>query len=140
MFSWLAAGCLLLGAAVFTALLLKRPIATTQARDGLAQSAEDALHGLAAGNDFSGVIVKCYLRMSGVIRAERNIQRSRQMTAREFQDALTQQGLPPGPVNGLTVLFEKARYGAEQISQSDVNTGREYLRQVIQHCRAGRQG
>jgi uncharacterized protein DUF4129 len=139
-FSWLAAGCLLLGAAGCTALLLKRPTGTAQAREGLAQSAEDALRDIAAGKDFSGVIVECYLRMSGVIHAERNIQRSREITAREFQDALEQQGLPPGPVHGLTVLFERARYGDEQMSQVDVDASQGYLRQVIQHCRAGRQG
>lgn len=139
-FGWLAAGCLLLGAATLAALLLKRPASRTQARDALAQSAEDALRDLAAGRDFASVIVECYQRMNAIIRAERDLQRSREMTAREFQEALTQHGLPPGPVHGLTLLFERARYGAEQMSEADVDASRECLRQVVQHCRAARPG
>ncbi len=136
LFGWLAAGCILLGTGAFAVLLLKRPPRALRAREALARSAEDALRELAAGKDFSSVIVECYLRMSDVVRAERDIQRSRQMTAREFQEALEQHGLPAGPVHGLTLLFERARYGAEQMSQVDVNASQEYLRQVVQHCRA----
>ncbi len=135
-FRWLAAGCLLVGAGAFAALLLNRPPKTDPALDSLAQSAEDALRNLAAGKSFSSVIIDCYLQMSEVIHAEQDIQRPREMTAHEFLAQLEMKGLPPEPVHRLTLLFEKARYGAEPMSRSDEDSGRECLRQVVQYCRA----
>jgi hypothetical protein len=137
-FRWLAAGCVLLGAGVFAARLLKRPSKTDSALDRLAQKAEDALRNLATGRSFSSIIIDCYLQMSEVIRAEQDLPRPREMTAREFLAQLEMKGLPRDPVYRLTLLFEKARYGAEPMNRSDEDAGRECLRQVIQYCRAER--
>ena len=136
-FLWLAAGCLLAGASALAVRLILRAQKTVGARTALVQTAEDALSELAAGKDFSSVIIRCYLQMSQVLRTERKIERPQHMTAHEFQEELELEGLPKESVERLTLLFEKARYGAEPMSWLDEDAGRESLEQIVRSVRAG---
>jgi len=139
-FTWLAAAGLVLGASLVTIHMLERTSNRTQATAALVQEAEKALHELEAGKDFPNVIIRCYLQMTEVLRAEQRIERQQSMTVREFQDWLESKGVPPDPVHQLTSLFEKARYGRDQIDHSDEETGTDCLRQIIEYCRKGNVG
>ena len=101
---------LFLGAILlFWRLLRSRPDAQTL----LVQEAEMALTDLEAGGDLKNVVLRCYVRMSHVLRQSRNIQRGRAMTPREFETHLAQIGLRDEHIRRLTRLFEGVRYGAK---------------------------
>ncbi len=135
-FLWIAGGCVFLGIGLLAVRLLRQRSKGGSAADAVAQVAEEALIELSAGKDFSSVIIRCYLQMNEVLRAERDIERPYNLTAREFRDSLRLQGVPEEPVNRLTLLFEKARYSAEPMSLLDENTGKECLSQIVAYCRA----
>ena len=132
-FAWLAAGGILLGIGLLTIQFLRRKPHPMNAANTLLQEAEQALHALRAGKDFSNVIIRCYLQMAEVLRAERNLERQDSMTVREFQDWLELQGMPAVPVHQLTSLFEKARYSQEQIDRADEENGTQCLEQIVQY-------
>ena len=134
-FAWLAAGGILLGISLLTMQWVRRKPKPANATGALLQEAEEALHALRAGKDFSNVIIRCYLQLTEVLRAERSFERQDSMTVREFQDWLELKGIPPGPVHQLTSLFEKARYSKEQIDNIDEETGADCLEQIVQYCR-----
>jgi hypothetical protein len=134
-FAWLAAGGVLLGVSLLTMQFLRRKPKPANTTDALLQEAEEALHALRAGKDFSNVIIRCYLQMTEVLRSERSFERRDSMTVREFQDWLELKGIPAGPVHQLTSLFEKARYSKEQIDKIDEETGANCLEQIVQYCR-----
>jgi hypothetical protein len=100
--------------------------------DPLVQQAKNAMKALQAGGDFRNVIVDCYLQMTNVLQEECGIERSHQMTAREFQDWLEFKGLPRIPMQNLTNLFEKVRYGKQHFDQSDEKIALDSLSEVIQ--------
>ena len=134
-FMWLTAAGLMLGAGLLTMQLLKRTAASDPGTDALLQEAENALRDLKAGKDFPDVIVRCYIQMTEILRTEQGLERHQSMTVREFQDWLQLKGIPPAPVQQLTSLFEKARYGQEHLEHSDEERGAECLKQIIRYCR-----
>jgi hypothetical protein len=79
--------------------------------DDLVQEAQSAIDALEGGGELSDAILRCYAEMSRAVRQSRGIERQAAMTAREFEQALSAQGLPSEPVAQLTRLFEAARYG-----------------------------
>ncbi len=137
---WLTAGCFVVGAGILAARLLREASRSKQAQDELSDAAEKALRDLSMGIRFSNVIVRCYLQMDQILRAERKLERHHTMTVREFERWLERNGIPADPVHRLTTLFEKARYGNEPMSPADEETGTECLRQIIQYCRKGQAG
>jgi hypothetical protein len=81
----------------------------------LAQEAQQAIDALQAGGELKDTVLRCYSEMSRVLREERGIQRQAAMTAREFERALRDHGIPDEPVQQLTRLFEQVRYGHEHL-------------------------
>lgn len=77
----------------------------------LAREAQDALDAIQAGGSVKNAVIRCYVEMSRVIAENRNIQRGSTMTSHEFEEHLVKAGLPKGPIQQLTRLFEDARYG-----------------------------
>lgn len=101
----------------------------------LSQQAESALNALELGKDFRDVILRCYLQMTQILQAERNIERSASMTVREFEDILEGKGFPAEPVHQLSRLFEKVRYGREKLLSEDEKTAIQSLNKMIEFCR-----
>lgn len=134
-FAWLAAGGILIGIGLLAIQFLRRKPHPMNAANTLLQDAEQALDALREGKEFSNVIIRCYLQMAEVLRAERSLEREDSMTAGEFQDWLELQGMPTGPVQQLTSLFEKARYSQEQIDRADEETGAQCLEQIVVYLR-----
>ncbi|HIE54790.1 MAG TPA: DUF4129 domain-containing protein, partial [Chromatiaceae bacterium] len=73
--------------------------------------AEAALADLYAGVEVKDAITRCYVDMSRALARQRGLARRQGMTAREFENMLVEEGLPPQSVTRLTRLFERVRYG-----------------------------
>ena len=102
--------------------------------DAIGAIARSSLGDLAAGRDWSNVIIQSYVRMSETVSARRGLQRGAAMTPREFAARLEQAGLPALAVSRLTRLFESARYGAHASSQLEVNEAVTCLNSILQAC------
>lgn len=95
------------------------------------KQAKNAMQELQAGKDFKNVIIHCYLQMTNRLQEERGIERNNEMTAREFQEWLEFKGLPRAPVQKLTNLFEKVRYGQQHLGENDEKIALDSLSEII---------
>lgn len=112
----------------------KNHAAATAGLDDLALHARTALTELEGGGDLQDTILRCYAEMSRVVRDVRGLRRNRTVTAREFTDALVQAKLPRRPVETLTRLFEKARYGSGAPTPQDEQDAISSLRAIVRSC------
>jgi hypothetical protein len=108
------------------------------APDALAEQALDALDALRAGGDLQETVLRCYREMSQVVRQERGLQRSADMTPREFEQALQSRGMPGDAVRQLTRLFEQARYGHQRLGIDAEQQAIASLDAIVVACRVGR--
>jgi hypothetical protein len=97
--------------------------------------AEGAVNALQAGKDLRNVILRCYFQMAATLQEEQGLERSPDMTVREFEAILAQMGYPAPPVQQLTTLFEKIRYGEKEIGAQDEAAALESLNAIIQFAR-----
>jgi hypothetical protein len=111
-----------------------RPARRFSELDAIRNIAESSLGEIAAGHNWSDVIIQSYARMSEAVQASRGLQRARASTPREFAERLEQAGLPAQAVQRLTRLFESARYGAAGSSQKDINEAVACLNSILQAC------
>jgi hypothetical protein len=102
----------------------------------LATQAEEAVAAIRAGADLQDTVVLCYYRMSQTLHEQRGIWRETAMTPREFETYLTRSGLPGEPVQRLTRLFEKVRYGAKAIGAEDERQALSSLGAIVEYCRS----
>jgi len=135
---WLVIIGILLGFGLLAIRVLKRWFSPSRIEDQLLLEAEEAVNALQAGIDLRNVIIRCYLKMSRLLQEEQGIERSYNMTVREFEEWLESKGLPAVPVHQLTSLFEEVRYGKEQMSYQDEKNAVESLNEIIQFCRSER--
>lgn len=111
----------------------REPIVVFPMRE-LSQDAEDALSDLRSGVNLRNVILRCYVEMGRTVDDWRGVQRTEDMTPREFESSLTELGLPPKPVADLTRLFETVRYGTNDPSKEEEETAESSLTAIIQAC------
>lgn len=104
-------------------------------KDRLGREAENALEALRSGQEFTNVILRCYLQMQQALKDELGIEREAHFTTQEFQKQLEAKGIPPLPLTQLTSLFEKVRYGHKQTSGEDEQTAIDCLTDIAQYCR-----
>ncbi|NLE99530.1 MAG: DUF4129 domain-containing protein [Anaerolineales bacterium] len=100
----------------------------------LASEAQEALDALRAGRDVRDTVIRSYIRMSEVVQQARGVRRERVMTPYEFELYLAQHGFPHEPIETLTRLFEKSRYGHEAASAEDEQAAIASLRAIVAHC------
>jgi len=103
--------CGIIAAVIY--LVWRRSQPESTALEELSAEAQNAMASLQAGADLKDVVLRCYREMSRVLQKERGIQRQAAMTAREFETALRDKGIPAESVQQLTRLFEQVRYGRE---------------------------
>jgi hypothetical protein len=106
----------------------------TEPLSEIARIARSSLKDLSAGRDSGDVIIDCYARMSEVVSARRQLQRSVAMTPHEFALRLEQAGLPRDAVRKLTGLFEVVRYGDRKSSHRDVDEAVSCLTAILRYC------
>ncbi|HLF28693.1 MAG TPA: DUF4129 domain-containing protein [Anaerolineae bacterium] len=98
----------------------------------VAHEAQQALTELRAGGDVKDVVLRCYLEMSLAINAQRGVRRQPGMTPREFERRLAGIGFPPDPVQRLTRLFERARYGSKVAGAREQNEAIACLTAIVE--------
>jgi len=106
-----------------------------QPLDQFGREAERARSDLASGGDLEDVVIRCYRQMSRVAQEARKLQRSQSMTPREFEEALTQSGLPSSPVQILTRIFEDVRYGGLTPGSAERQAAIDSLTEIAAACR-----
>jgi hypothetical protein len=89
---------------------------------------------LDSGQDFEDFIIEYYTRMSSVLGKRKGLLRPSDMTPREFSSRLILAGVPPEPVNGLTRVFERVRYGDHHAEQRDIDQARSDLVSILDFC------
>jgi hypothetical protein len=114
--------------------LLRRRERRADTLEQLAQGAQDAIEALYAGADLKDTILRCYFEMSKVLSQERGITREEAMTPREFERHLEGVGLPPEPIQELTRLFERVRYGAKVPGEAEERQAIRSLTAVVEAC------
>jgi hypothetical protein len=128
---WLVAIGFVLVAGLSIIKIFYRQLRPASIEDPLLQQAKNAMEALQAGKDFKNTIIRCYLQMTNVLREERGIERNHDMTAHEFQDWLELKGWPRVPVQQLTALFEKVRYGQQHLGENDEKIALDSLNDII---------
>ncbi len=93
--------------------------------------AESALADLYAGVEVKDAITRCYVDMSRALARQRGIARQQGMTAREFENVLVEEGLPPQSVTRLTRLFERVRYGGQEASDRERQEAIAALEEIV---------
>jgi len=97
----------------------------------LVREAEAALSDLKAGSDLRDVVLRCYVKMSQVLRESRNIERRSAMTPREFERHLAEVGVRDEHIRRLTRLFEGVRYGAKPAGGRAQREAMDCLRAIV---------
>ncbi len=100
----------------------------------IADIARLSLKNIEAGQDSNDAIIQCYDRMSRVVDAKQGLQREYSMTPAEFASRLERAGLPRGPVNRLTHLFESVRYGGQVSGTPEINEAVTCLTSILKYC------
>lgn len=108
-----------------------RAIQSHQKKRSILDVTEETLQSIREGSDFSNAILRCYDEMSMILKESKGLVRSSAMTAGEFRDSLTMEGLPAGEIKSLTGLFEKVRYGKGQLSADDEKAAETCLKGII---------
>lgn len=132
---WVVAVAVLLGAAVAVLTALRRHPRGASVSEQLQQAAERAVQAIDAGAEATNVVVRCYLEMLRIIQLERGVERTRNMTAREFEDFLEGRGLPSLPLMRLRSVFEDVRYGNRLITRDEEQLALDSLGDIAAFCR-----
>jgi len=106
-------------------------IGRSKTLDRVAAEASETLDDLRAGIDLQDRILQCYGEMNHLLIKRRGIQRRQEMTAREFENELEGIGLPLEQVRILTRLFEKARYGAASLGETERQQAEQCLVAIV---------
>jgi hypothetical protein len=103
--------------------------------DLLREEVEEALEEISAGGSLRNAIMRCYADMCRVLQAEQGINRQKDMTPREFEERLVEEGIPGEPVRQLTRLFEMVRYGAKEPDPREEQQALSALSAIVEACR-----
>jgi TRAP-type C4-dicarboxylate transport system permease small subunit len=100
----------------------------------LADEAQQAIDDIQAGGDLRQIIINCYRDMMSVVKKTRGITREDAMTPDEFELLLERRGLPAGPLQRLTRLFEDVRYGNREPSNKEEQLALLCLQELVTAC------
>jgi hypothetical protein len=119
--------------------VVRRPRAQAQAplAQQAAQMAQAALADWESGSPLASVIIRCYGEMSQLVAEKRAVQRSADMTPREFVERLEKAGVPGQPAQELTTLFELARYSTCPLGASEEAAARACLSALAKALETG---
>lgn len=115
-------------------VFLRRTNEVKKVADPLLLTVDKTLSLLNDGNNFQNVIFDCYSQMIEVMKEEFNINKDASVTANEFKELLIRRGLPVVPVNQITSLFEKIRYGSKSILPEDEKNAINCLLEIKLYC------
>ncbi|MBL8102408.1 MAG: DUF4129 domain-containing protein [Anaerolineales bacterium] len=104
----------------------------------IAEIARSALTDLSKNKESRNVIIRSYTRMNAAVNEYRGIAREEAMTPSEFASYLEKEGLPGQAINGLTRVFEKVRYGAQNVSPEEIKEAKQCLTSILKACETNR--
>ncbi|HET6845909.1 MAG TPA: DUF4129 domain-containing protein [Anaerolineales bacterium] len=130
-FFWIAGLLVLTSTAAALIIALRPQPRAVEMRDILAAEAGRAIQQIEAGANATSVVVRCYLRMTGLIQEERGLSRPRSMTVREFETDLRNLDLPPEPLLRLRGLFEAVRYGSRPMRTDEEQAASDALKAIV---------
>lgn len=101
-----------------------------------ANIARSTLNELSTNKESRNAIIRCYTRMNAAVNEHRGITREAAMTPAEFAERLAGAGLPGEAVHGLTSVFEKVRYGGQNVSAEEIKEAKNCLTSILMACEA----
>jgi hypothetical protein len=116
-------------------LVLRPKKRASTSLERFADRAQEAMNKLQSGGNIRDAIIYCYVRMSQILEEEKGLQRGNAVTPSEFEEILEEKGLPGEPVRNLTRLFEKVRYGDQQLGLPEEKQAMKSLDEIIVFCR-----
>lgn len=94
-----------------------------------------ALRELRAGSDYRATILDCYRAMCAVLSRNTDTDGSK-LTAREFESLVTRRlGVNEQNLHAATLLFEKARYSSDPVSDAEANKAESCLKNLMEEAR-----
>ena len=93
----------------------------------LADEAQAAAEGIAAGADPRDAVLRCYREMGRILGESRGVARAPSATPREFEAQLAAAGLRDEHIRRLTRLFERVRYGSRHADAAEEHEAIECL-------------
>jgi len=106
----------------------------------LANLAGEAAQAIRAGRSLENVVLRCYKDMSELLSKSKRIKYERAMTAREFEQRLSEVGVKDEHASRLTRLFERVRYGGRRPSKAQEHEAIECLEAIAQEYGDGDRG
>jgi len=97
----------------------------------IADEVESALKDLRAGANLKDTVMRCYYDMSRALGKGLGLVRQKGMTPREFEQLLSDSGLPNPSIKQLTRLFERVRYGGFAASDKDKDEAISCLESIV---------
>ncbi|MFC1533286.1 DUF4129 domain-containing protein [Thermodesulfobacteriota bacterium] len=131
LFSSLGFSTLIFGISVY---IWRRLRPQTSTRNLVVREVKKTLADLKQGVDIKEGVLRCYYEMTRVVSQQLGFKRKHSMTAREFESALEEIGLPGDRIRRLTLLFEKVRYGAKNLDTQEENEAVDCLTAIIKDC------
>lgn len=117
-------------------LFLRERMPSNDERIALAGIAEQAMDEIKAGKDWGDAIINCYANMlQAVTESQKIVLRHDSLTPAEFVALMVKARLPAAPVERLTVLFERVRYGGKQATQAEIDEAVACLEDIVAACR-----
>jgi hypothetical protein len=106
-------------------------------RAAFADLAEQAVDEIKAGEDWGDAILNCYAGMLDAVYATRKIpQKQTSLTPAEFVALMVKEKMPAEPVERLTRLFERVRYGGKKATQREIDEAIACLNDIIAASRS----
>lgn len=97
----------------------------------VSQIAQDAIEEIQAGVDLRDVIVRCYYDMCRALQSTNRWARSKATTPSELAEQLQVAGIAGEQTARLTRLFERVRYGGQDVGKAEEQEAIECLQAIV---------
>lgn len=97
----------------------------------ISDEVEAALRDLRAGANLKDTVMRCYYDMGQALGTGLGLVRNEGVTPREFEQVLSESGLPAQSIQQLTRLFEKVRYGGQIASDREKTEAMSCLEAIV---------
>ena len=124
----IAIAILLVLAAIFA---YRRFLMSKRSERPVASDARRALDALDRGVELESVIFRAYHQLCVTSADRLGVRRHRDMTPTEYENILGRSGVPTSPLERLTRLFEKARYGSVALDENDEREAVSALKLIL---------
>lgn len=132
---FLSLGIVLLVFLLVWVLFLRDRLDGADQRVILAEIAGQALDEIKAGKDWGDAILNCYGGMLQAVTDNKKMILDESLTPAEFVAFMVRARLPVGPVERLTALFERVRYGGKTASRGEIEEATACLADIVAACR-----